>query len=215
MSKIAMAAFEVSGGQIVEHQAAFGKVPFRQCVFNYRLALQQPVHGAIQIVVLYLPQTQELTEAVAEGIGIKGAGRGQFGGGIEYTRDDHGHDEIALAARSIAQQAVKTELVKRTNGGSHMAVRLGAKNLKGLGGSGGDGGAFQNTAQGYDLFRRPVGEIGDGAVADLAVLAEGFPKEHGGRRIAVRHDRYIHVDMMPSQEVHCKLKHLIYMTTLI
>jgi hypothetical protein len=35
----------------------------------------------------------------------------------------------------------------------------------------------EHLAQGLDLRRRPVRDIGQGTVLDLAVFAEGFPQE--------------------------------------
>ena len=45
--------------------------------------------------------------------------------------------------------------------------------------------AAQQAAQGLDAGGRPVGEIGQGAILDLAVLAEGFAQEEGGWGVAV------------------------------
>jgi hypothetical protein len=45
--------------------------------------------------------------------------------------------------------------------------------------------AAQGATQGFDAGRVPVGEVGEGAVLDLAMLAIGFAEEKGGRGVAV------------------------------
>jgi hypothetical protein len=58
MGQLAMTTLKVRGGQIIEHQSPFGKVPLGQCVFDVCLSFQQPIHGAIQIIILDLLQAQ-------------------------------------------------------------------------------------------------------------------------------------------------------------
>jgi hypothetical protein len=41
------------------------------------------------------------------------------------------------------------------------------------------------ATQGFDLLRRPVRKVGQGAVARLATLAPALAKEEGGRGVAV------------------------------
>lgn len=79
-----------------------------------------------------------------------------------------------------------------------MTVGLRAKDLEAIGRSGGDGGALQHLAQSLNFGRMPIGEIGDGAVVDLSILAEGLAEEDGGRGSAIRHDCYVHVDIVTT-----------------
>src|SRR5208337_4483004 len=53
-------------------------------------------------------------------------------------------------------------------------------------------------AQAVDLRLRPVGNVGEGARLDLAVLAIALAQEHGWRRIAVRDARDVH-DQLESR----------------
>ena len=39
-----------------------------------------------------------------------------------------------------------------------------------------------------------MGEVGDGAIVDLAVFAEAFAEEDSGRGVAIRDDGDVHVD---------------------
>ena len=76
-----------------------------------------------------------------------------------------------------------------------MAVRAGADDVEGSRQRGADGGiALQHGPQRVDFSGGPVGEIGDGAVVDLAVLAEALAQEDSGRGVAVGDDGDIHVD---------------------
>ena len=62
-----------------------------------------------------------------------------------------------------------------------MAVRAGADDIEGLRQrSAGGRVALQDGAERIDFSWGPVGEIGDGAVADLAVLTEALAQEDGG-----------------------------------
>jgi hypothetical protein len=58
-----------------------------------------------------------------------------------------------------------------------------------------------------------VGEIGDSAVADLAVFAEALAQEDGGQGVAVGHDGDVHVDRIRQSSAKYKHILLFYMTT--
>jgi hypothetical protein len=96
-----------------------------------------------------------------------------------------------------------------------MTVGLRAEDLEGIGRSGGDGGALQHLAQSLNFGRMPIGEIGDGAVVDLSLLAEGLPEKDGGRGVAIGHNRYVHVDIIPQEIAQSKDDSHTYMTTLM
>ncbi len=64
----------------------------------------------------------------------------------------------------------------------HVAMGARADDLEGLRKRGAEGsGALQDRAESLDLSGRPMREVGEGAVADLAVEAERFAEEEGGR----------------------------------
>ena len=97
-----------------------------------------------------------------------------------------------------------------------MAVRAGADDVEGLRKRGADGsGALQNGAQRIDLGGGPVGEIGNGAVVDLAVFAEALAQEDSGRGVAVGHDGDVHVDIIRQLYLQYKGNLSYYMTTLL
>jgi hypothetical protein len=47
---------------------------------------------------------------------------------------------------------------------------------------------FEEQPQSRDDLRLPVGDVGQGAFLDLAVLAVGFAHKNGGRRVAIGDD---------------------------
>jgi hypothetical protein len=93
------------------------------------------------------------------------------------------------------EEAMEMQLVKGAEDGGDMAVRARTDNVEGLRQRGTEGsGALQDGAQGIDFGWGPVGEIGDGAVVDLAVFAEAFAEEDGGRGVAIGDGGDVHVD---------------------
>lgn len=78
-------------------------------------------------------------------------------------------------------EGVEMQSLEGAEGGGDMAVRAGADDVEGLRERGADGSsAFQDGAEGVYLSGRPMGEVGEGAVADFAVETEGFAEEDGG-----------------------------------
>jgi hypothetical protein len=66
-----------------------------------------------------------------------------------------------------------------------MAMRQAAGDGKrGLAG-GNNGAPPQHTAQAFDMRHRTVGEVAQGAFANLAILPIAFAQENGWRRIPV------------------------------
>src|SRR5580658_7883206 len=91
-------AFEVSRGQVVENYSSIPKLAFGQFLLDAGLPFQQPVHGGVKLGFVNGVQCEQLAETAVKSIGVKAAGGGEFGGGIEDAGDDHRDDEIALTA---------------------------------------------------------------------------------------------------------------------
>jgi len=114
----------------------------------------------------------------------------------------------------LIEEAVETQLAQSAEDGGDVAVRAGADDVEGLRERGTEGGgALQDGAKGIDFGRGPVGEIGDGAVVDLAVLAEALAEEDSGRGVAIGDGGDIHVDRI--RDTFDEYKYIIryYMTT--
>src|SRR5580700_6630038 len=126
---------------------------------------------------------------------MKSARGGEFGCWLQYASRDHRQDEIAIAVGMLIEEAVEMQLAQSAEDGGDVAVRAGADDVEGLRQSGAEGGgALQDGAQGIDFSLGPVGQIGDGAVVDLAVFAEALAEEDSGRGVAVGDDGDVHVD---------------------
>jgi len=137
---------------------------------------------------------KQLAERAAEGIGVKGAGGGEFGSWLENAGCDHGQYEIAFVVGMLIEEAIEMQFVHGAEDGGDVAVRTGADDIEGLRQRGPEGSVtFQNGAQCIDLSRGPVGEISDGAVVDLAVFAEALTQEDSWRGVAVGDDGDVHV----------------------
>src|SRR5213075_101848 len=78
----AVAAFKVSGADVIEDQGALGKMTFGESVFDFLLTQKQPIHGVIELGFLDGGvQTEHGRQRGGGGIGMKAAGSSEFGGG--------------------------------------------------------------------------------------------------------------------------------------
>jgi hypothetical protein len=148
----------------------------------------------VEFVLVGRIQMEEIAEAVVEGVGVEAASGREFGSRIENAGDDHGDDEIAIAAGNRIEDGVQTEFAERSENGSDVAVRKGAGDAEGVrqGGNRSGEGAGQSGAESFDLTRGEMGEVGEGAGLDLAVLAVGDAEEEGGRGVAIGHGGDVH-----------------------
>ncbi len=103
----AMAAFEISRGQVIEHQAAVGELALGQLLLDARLSWQQPVHGLVEFGLIGGIDLEQLAETAAESVGVKSASGGEFGSRVEDAGDDHGEDEIAVAAGTRVEDGIE------------------------------------------------------------------------------------------------------------
>ena len=155
-----------------------------QALLDGILALQQPAHGAVEEVFAEVGKAEERGQGIGSGGGLEAAGGGELGAGVSETGDDQGHHQIALRA-GRTQTAIQADLAQGVEEGSDVAVGLGANDVKGIFEAGDDGALLEQDAQPLDQFGRPLGEIGEGAFLDLAVLAVGLAQENGRGGLAV------------------------------
>jgi hypothetical protein len=178
------------------------------------LLRQQPVHGGIEFILGRGIEMEEFGERAAEGIGVKGTGGGEFGSRFENAGNDHGHDQIELAAGMFVDEGVEVQTVQGTEDGGHVAMGAGADDVEGLRQRGAEGSrAFQDGAECVDFGRRPMGDVGEGAVEDLAVEAEGFAEEDGRRGVAVGYGGDVHAYIISLYITYSKHNYNYYMTT--
>jgi hypothetical protein len=111
---------------------------------------------------------------------------------VEDAPDQQGEDEVAAAVAIRAEDAVEADLAHRAEGGGDVAVGQAAGDGEGVLLGGNDGAPLEHAAQAFDVSRGPVGEVAEGAFADLALVAVALAQEDGGRRVPVRDGFDIH-----------------------
>ena len=181
----AAASFQIHRGEVVQHQRAVLEMASGQPSFDPLLALEQPVHGGVQVVLVAVLQPQRLGERVARGVRRQALGGGQLGTRIEDPGDDHRQHASALGRVRAGDGAIQSQLAQRAELGGDMAVGFGTHDVEGVVEAGHRGAALEQHAQAVDERRGPFGEVGEGAFLDLAGVAEGLAQEHGGGRFAV------------------------------
>ena len=137
---------------------------------------------------------EPFAETGVKSVGVKAASGGELGGGLEDAGDDHGSDEVAQSAGDRVQEGIELEMAQAAQDGGDMAVREGAGDEEGIGQGRAEGGqrARQSQAEGFNLMRGEMGEVGESARLDLAAKAEGLAQQDGGRGRAVRDGGQIH-----------------------
>jgi hypothetical protein len=159
---------------------------------------------------------EEFPEGVAQSIGVKSARGGEFGGGFQNAGHDHGDDQIEFAAGMLVDESVEPHLVQDAEDRGHVAVRAGADDVEGLRKRRTDGsGAFEDRTESVELGGWPMREVGEGAVANLAVKTKGLAEEDRGGGVAVGDGGHIHAYIIDHE--HCIVNIIMryYMTTTI
>ena len=171
-------------GQVTKHEGPFGQMLCGQALLDGILAFAQPVHGSVQLVLVDRVQIQHVGQRIAQGVGVQGASGGELGSGTEDAREDQSEGQIARA-RTATEQAIEADRASEAAYGGDVAVGLGAHDVERIV-EGGDGeAALEQDAQTFDDMCGPLGEVGEGALLDLAVLAVGLAEQDGRRGRAV------------------------------
>jgi hypothetical protein len=111
-----------------------------------------------------------------------------------------------MAAGLFIDDGVEMQSLESAEDSGDMAVRAGADDVESLRKRGADGSsAFQDRAESVDLSGWPMGDVGEGAVVDLAVTAEGFAKEYGGRGVTVGYGGDVHAYMIHKNIINTSL----------
>ena len=118
-------------------------------------------------------------------------------------------DEIAAAVALGAEHAVEADLARGAESGGDMAVRQRADDGEGVALGGDDGAAFEHAAQALDVGGRPIGEVAERALPDLAVLAVALAQQDGRRRVPVGDGFDIHGSMIMHGRAHGTVPRLI------
>ena len=112
-------------------------------------------------------------------------GGGELGAGIEDAADQQGQDEVAAAIAVRAEDPIEADLARCAERRGDMTMRQRADDGEGILLRGDDGAAFEHAAQAVDVRGRPVGEVAEGALPDLAVLAVALAQQDGRGRVPI------------------------------
>ena len=193
LPQLVLLPFQIAARHVVEKQpgrlGATLQVAAIQAGFDLLLPGRQIIQGSIQIVLVKLPQPQHFRHRLILGPA--------HGGEARALVSDAGQDQEQSEFRQPAVTERGTEAQRLGDLLEHQQEAEAGSQLRGQGELGSLVElAAQQAAEGFDADGGPVGEVGKGAVLNLAVLAKGFPEEEGGRGVAVGdggdiHDFYI------------------------
>ena len=133
-----------------------------------------------------------VAEGVGQGGGAETAGGGELGARLEDARDSEGNGERAEAGGAGIDEGVEAERAEGAEDSGDMAVGAGADDGEIVLEVGDGSAALEQSAEFLDEVRGPLGEVEDGALADLGANAEGLAEKDGGGRVAVGDGLDIH-----------------------
>lgn len=173
-------SFVVAGARVVEHESSVLQVASGQLGFYACLSCEKPVEGGVELIDLRILHPEFLGQRG----GVPEPGGGELGAGSDESLRDHGQYEFAFAAGLGSDQRRHPELAHDAQDGFDVAMRaragddedvLGADQLL----------SAEEAAQALDLLRGPVGEVGESALANVALFAPGLSEKDRGWRVAV------------------------------
>ena len=117
---------------------------------------------------------------------------GQPGPRVDDAGDDWRDDEVAETASAPGDEGMQAELLEGAEHGRDVAVGPAADAGEGIVGID-ELLTAEDAAQHVDRGGGLLGEVGEGALLDVAAVAVGLSEEDGGGRGAVGHALDVHV----------------------
>ena len=176
----AAAAFHVARCHVVEHQRAAGEMAPGQGRLDIRLADRQPVEGTIKFLLVDGPQAELGAEAGGGGLWRERARSRELRAGIEDAADGERQDEVPTAVARGSDKPIKADLACRGERCRDGAMRQGADDADRRLVARDDCAAFQQRLKAGDMLARPVGQVQERALLDLAALTVALAQEDGG-----------------------------------
>ena len=167
-------------------------MPPGQRALDAVLALQQPVHGRVQIVLVDRAQPQGVGQGIARGGFGEVSGGGELGTRFQHPGHDHRHRPVALGRALPGDEPLQAQSFERAEHGADVAVGAGAEDVEGVVEPRHGGAALEQDTQALDQGGGPFGEIGQGAFFDFSAEAVGLAQQHGGRGVPVGDGLDIH-----------------------
>src|SRR5580698_11036893 len=179
--------------------------------FDALLLGEEPIEGVVEFLLVDLAERQHGAERRGRSGAVEQPRGGELGGWIEQPRHHQGGDERHHArslSSALGQQIVEAELAQHAERGRDMAVGQATHELEVrriL--------VAQQPAQRFDLARRPVRDVGQRALLDLAVLAISLPQQKSRWRCPIRNPINVHDSRESCRFGRVKSKNDIYLGT--
>ena len=124
----------------------------------------QPVHGTVKLILRSVLDAEFLAAGLGDRFGSQTTGGGCLRVEIQVPGEEHGGGQRSLAgSRSFWRPKPRAEDSESLGkGGEHDTAR-------------------EQDTEFIDQLVGPLGEVGEATFLDLAVVAEGFVREGGGR----------------------------------
>ena len=180
------AAFEIGRCHVVEHERAVLEVAPCELVFDEALLAAEPVQGGVDFASADAAEADGFPQRVTGGFAVEHPRGGQFRCRVEQPSDDEPQRQVAAALGCAAgQQIVEVDAPGGGQGRKHVAMRQRPADLEAGPADRGQRITAQRGAQSINALDRQLGEVGQRAVLDLAVLAVGLAQQERGAGVAV------------------------------
>ena len=144
------------GGHVVEDQGPAGQVPRRERVLDLLLPGGEPVHRAVEVILVTARHAQHLAQGAGRGLSLQAAGDGQLGVRRDDLRDRHRGHQVPLPGGLRVDQLFQAQRPRRAQHRGDVPVRQAAGDLeRALHGGGRGGLALEHPGQGVDLGLGP------------------------------------------------------------
>src|SRR5262245_38352324 len=171
--------FVVAAADVVQDDGSVREVAHGQFLLDGVLAAEQPVHRRVQFLAVGIADA----EFVGERGGVPIARRGEFGTREQDALGNQRQDKGAWAGRFGSEEVFQVEPAACCENRLDMAVGPalgGAESVR----WGDEGFAGEGPLDEVKDAGRQVGEVAEGAVLDLAVVAVGLPQQVADVRLA-------------------------------
>ncbi len=190
--QLAAASGQPSRSQVVQHQCGAHQVLARQAPFDGGLRLVQPVQRPVQVLGAALAHPEHAAQRRAGRVVVQLAVRGELGGGLDHAGHQHGQQQRLQLLGRRAEPLRGATAARAAKHGSHVPMRQAAFDGEQLCGAGHGHAPTQQHLQALDDLGGQAREVGQGALANLAVLAPGLAQEDRRGRVAIGHRLDIH-----------------------
>ena len=154
------------------------QVPLGESLLDGGLPLDEPVHRRVQVMGVDVAEPEQLAQSGHGAVRSQPPGGGQLRARVDDAGDDESEDEVAKATGAAGDEGVQPELLEGAEDGGDVAVGQAADTPEHLLGVD-ERLALERATNQLDDGVGQMGDVAEGLVLDLAVLAEGASQEMG------------------------------------